>query len=339
METRCISCGKTFTPKFTFQTRRLADGTLEHYCSQLCANPVIKSASQVECACCGKRFLVTHALNIINAGGESVYACGQACREKVLASSSAQIQDVRRIAVMNQKGGTGKTTTAINLAAGLAEKGFKTLLIDMDPQGSVGVSLGIVGELTTTHLLRDGAAPTDCAVPIRDNLEIITADESLASVEIQLAKVDDGAFLLRRRLARAGGYRFIVIDCAPSITLLTRNALNFASEVVIPVACDYLSMMGTRQISKTINEINSLLKHDIKIAGVIPTFFDMRNRISHTILQDLKNMFGDLVLSPIRINTRLKEAPIHRKTIFEFAADSHGAEDYRQLVGSLLAVS
>jgi chromosome partitioning protein len=265
------------------------------------------------------------------------YVCSSECRARASSPAAAAGQRSRRIAVLNQKGGTGKTTTAVNLAAGLAERGFRTLLVDMDPQGSVGVSLGIAGEHGTSDLMRDGLDVQSCAVPIRNNLEIITSDESLANVEIWLARSDDGAYVLRKRLVNAGDYSHIVLDCAPSITMLTRNALNFAGEVIVPVACDYLSMIGTRQIAKTISDINSLAKHDVRITGVVPTFYDVRNRISHLVMQELQKMFGELLLNPIRINTRIKEAPVHRKTIFEHAPDSHGAEDYRILVESLIA--
>ena len=193
------------------------------------------------------------------------------------------------------------------------------------------MSIGLLDDL------RDGIDVQSCAVPIRNNLEIVTSDETLANVEIWLARNDNGAYVLRKRLASAGDYSHIVLDCAPSITMLTRNALNFAGEVIVPVACDYLSMIGTRQISKTIADINAMAKHDVRITGVVPTFYDVRNRISHMVMQELQKMFGELLLNPIRINTRFKEAPVHRKTIFEHAPDSHGAEDYRTLVETLIA--
>ena len=339
MEATCKACGKVFVPKFSFQVKRLPDGGVEYYCSQMCANPLTRAATFALCAVCGTRFPVTQVFQVVQTAAGNTYFCSNECRIRGLAPTTPAGPLARRVAVLNQKGGTGKTTTAINLAAGLADRGLKTLLIDMDPQGSVGVSLGISGEHTTAHVLRDGADPAHCVVPIRDNLDVITSDERLADVEIALARRDDGSYVLRQRLAGISGYAYVVLDCAPSITLLTRNALNFAGEVIVPVACDYLSMVGTKQMSRTIGDINALTKHDIRITGVVPTFFDIRNRISHLVLQELKKMFGPLLLTPIRINTRLKEAPIHRKTIFEFAPDSHGAEDYRLLVEALITRS
>jgi chromosome partitioning protein len=336
MEARCKTCGKAFEPKFSFQVRRTPDGRAEYFCSQLCAHPLTQAHTTAQCSVCQKKFPVVHVFQVARTAEGNRYFCSNECRIKGIAPAPAVGPRARRIAVLNQKGGTGKTTTAINLAAGLAERGIKTLLVDMDPQGSVGVSLGIAGERTTAHVCRDGADPAECAVPIRDNLDVITSDNGLADVEIALARADDGAYVLRRRLDGVAGYGYVVLDCAPSITLLTRNALNFAGEVIVPVACDYLSMVGTKQIAKTVGDINTLTKHDVKITGVVPTFFDMRNRISHLVLQELGRLFGALLFSPIRINTRLKEAPIHRKTIFEFAPDSHGAEDYRLLVEALI---
>ena len=334
MHATCKTCGKGFEPQFTFQTKRLPDGAVEHYCSQMCANPVISSPPTAACRSCGKSFVVRNAYQVVTVDGKKAYVCSAECRLAV-APATAVGTMARRIAVLNQKGGTGKTTTAINIAAGLAERGHRTLLIDTDPQGSVGVSLGIAGERGMTAILRDGATPSDCAVPIRNNLDVITSDESLADVEILLARSQDGARELRRALAEVGNYSFVVLDCAPSITMLTRNVLNYAGEVIVPVACDYLSMIGTKQIAKTIADLNKVARRDIRITGVVPTFYDVRNRISHMVLDELGKLFGELLLPPIRINTRLKEAPVHRKTIFEYAPDSHGAEDYKVLVERL----
>ena len=339
MDAICKACGKAFTPKFSFQVKRLADGGVEHFCSQMCANPLTRAATFAECSVCGTRFGVTQVYQVVQTAAGNTYYCSNECRVRGTAPAAHAGPRARRIAVLNQKGGTGKTTTAINLAAGLADRGLKTLLIDMDPQGSVGVSLGISGEQTTAHVIREGVDPAQCAVPIRDNLDVITSDERLADVEIDLARRDDGPYVLRRRLEGVAGYAYVVLDCAPSITLLTRNALNYAGEVIVPVACDYLSMVGTKQMARTVGDINTLMKHDVRITGVVPTFFDVRNRISHLVLQELQKMFGALLLAPIRINTRLKEAPVHRKTIFELAPDSHGAEDYRLLVEALIARS
>ncbi|TVR04694.1 MAG: ParA family protein [Deltaproteobacteria bacterium] len=237
------------------------------------------------------------------------------------------------IAVLNQKGGTGKTTTAVNLAAGLAESGKRTLLIDVDAQGHVGISLGLKGERTLYHMLVEEATLERCVVPFSSTLDLMTSNETLASAEIFLARMDEGRDrLLRQRMAGVHRYDVVILDCGPSLSLLNLNALTFADYLLVPVSCDFLSLVGVRQILRTVRHVNELLLHPIEILGVLPTFYDQRNRISDESVKSLRSHFKNKVLPPIRVNTRLKEAPSHRKTIFEYAPYSRGAEDYRRLV-------
>jgi chromosome partitioning protein len=234
---------------------------------------------------------------------------------------------------LNQKGGTGKTTTAVNLAAGLADQGHRVLLIDVDAQGHVGVSLGVRGERSLYHIVVEGADPADCIVPINEHLHVITSNETLASAEIFLARMDEGRDrILRGRMASITNYDYVLLDCGPSLSLLNMNALTFADELLVPVSCDFLSLVGVRQILKTVRHVNELLLHPIRILGVLPTFYDQRNRISDESVKSMQSHFRDRVLPPIRVNTRLKEAPSHRQTIFEYAPYSRGAADYRRLV-------
>ena len=132
------------------------------------------------------------------------------------------------------------------------------------------------------------------------------------------------------------GYDVVVIDCAPALSLMNQNALVFADSVIVPVACDYLSLVGVKQVIKTIKNVRELLDHDIEVLGVLPTFYDVRNRIARESLDTLKRHFGEHCLPPVRVNTRLKEAPSVKQTIFELAPESHGAEDYRHLVRHVL---
>lgn len=285
----------------------------------------------VECSQCGIPFIPTLAAQTVQMpGGASVYACGPACRTKLLETAPPS-RTVRRIAVMNQKGGTGKTTTAINLAAGLAQDGKRVLLIDMDSQGSVGVSLGISGEQTIYHVLIDGVCPSQAAVPIRDNLDVVTSNETVASAEIILANATRREKILSERCKSLTGYDYVIMDCAPSLSIINQNALTYADYVLIPVACDYLSMVGVKQILKTLRRIEEVLVHPIEVLGVLPTFHDARARITHEVEANLRSHFGEKVFDPIRTNTRLKEAPSHRKTIYEYAPTSSAAEDYTAL--------
>jgi chromosome partitioning protein len=246
-------------------------------------------------------------------------------------------RQVRRIAVLNQKGGTGKTTTSVNLAAGLAEAGYKTLLIDLDAQGNVGVSLGLSSKRTIYHVLVEGTHPADCVVHVSENFDALISNTSLAQAEVRLVNTPRNRFkVLANRMVSMTNYDFIIMDCGPSLSVLNQNALTYADNIIIPVSCDYLSLVGVKQILRTLKKVNELLLHPVSILGVIPTFFDVRTRISVEAVNTLKSYFKDRVLPPIRINTRLREAPGHKKTIFEYAPDSRGSQDYRRLVESVV---
>jgi len=329
MLVKCTVCEKEFLPHLTFQSQKEGDRVL-YFCSQLCLLQY-RSSKKVKCSVCGKEFFLSKVFQREEIGFNTYFFCSIQCRDRHTQETSVQYK-VRKIAVMNQKGGTGKTTTAVNLAAGIAEKGVKTLLVDMDPQGSVGVSLGVRGEKTIADFLLRSASLPECVIPVRKDLDIVCANEKLSQLEFELIREDPDAFRMRERFSDVYEYRYIIVDCPPSMSYLGRAVLNFCNEIIIPVSCDYLSFMGTQNIIKSINYINEFLKRDIVITGILPTFFDIRNRISHLILQDLQKSFQAKCLPPIRINTRLKEAPIHRMSIFEYAPDSHGAEDYNLLV-------
>ncbi len=291
------------------------------------------SADAAECNSCGTRFEVRYAFQQIALRNDVLHVCSESCRKRVLAGGRSSSAGPIRIAILNQKGGTGKTTTAVNLAAGLADQGHRVLLIDVDAQGHVGVSLGVRGERSLYHIVVEGADPAECVVPINEYLDVITSNETLASAEIFLARMDEGRDrILRGRMASVTNYDYVLLDCGPSLSLLNMNALTFADELLVPVSCDFLSLVGVRQILKTVRHVNELLLHPIRILGVLPTFYDQRNRISDESVKSMQSHFRDRVLPPIRVNTRLKEAPSHRQTIFEYAPYSRGAADYKRLV-------
>ena len=238
-----------------------------------------------------------------------------------------------RIAVLNQKGGTGKTTTTVSLGAGLAREGYRVLIIDVDSQGHVGISLGVDGESSLYHLMIERRPLSECIVAARPNLDILPGNDTLASAEIFLARQsEDRDKYLRRVLGDNRDYDFILLDCGPSLSLLNMNALTFAEHLIVPVSCDYLSLIGVKQVLKTLKNVNQVLLHPIRILGILPTFYDMRNNISDEAIKTLRGYFHDKVLSPIRVNTRLKEAPRHKQSIFEYAPSSRGARDYQRLV-------
>ena len=301
MEKTCNACGQVFRPAFVFQIAVTADGHKSHFCSL-------------------------------------------ECRKLGLGEEGFRAKRARRVAILNQKGGTGKTTTAVNLAAGLAERHHEVLLIDTDAQGNVGVSLGVAGERSLYHVLVDGADPGEVSVPVRKHLDVITSDATLAAAEIVLARqnTDQRSRILSKRLnmmAISRRYDYVIIDCGPSLNLLNQNALSYADEVIIPVTCDYLALVGVKQVLRTIKDVERHLGHAVRISAVLPTFYDGRTRLAREVLETLQSHFKHKCLEPIRHNTRLAEAPSHKKSIFEYAPTSHGAADYNRVCDWVLATN
>lgn len=332
----CCVCGKDFLVKFRMQIEH-RDEDVVYYCGQSCRTHAQAERGEVECDSCGNPFELRYAFQRVEADGEAQHFCSMECRAPAVRDVRRRTMQAERgpmrIAVLNQKGGTGKTTTTVNVAAGLAEAGHRVLVIDVDSQGHVGISLGASGQKTLYHLLIEEKPLAECVVAARPNLDIVFGNESLASAEIVLARMnnEERDKLLRERLLSEDGYDFILLDCGPSLSILNMNALTFADHLIVPVSCDYLSLVGVKQVLKTLKNVNQVLMHPISIMGILPTFYDMRNNISDESVRTLKGHFHDKVLPPIRVNTRLKEAPQHQQTIFEYSPDSRGANDYRRL--------
>ncbi|MEJ7735320.1 MAG: ParA family protein [Polyangiaceae bacterium] len=239
----------------------------------------------------------------------------------------------RVLAIFNHKGGTGKTTTAVSVAAGLATRGHRVLLVDTDAQGNVSVSLGATSERSLYHVLVMGLRVADATREVRPNLDLLPSNETLAAAELYLAGRQNRDRVLSERLtAASAGYDYVVLDCSPSLSLMNQNALVFADSVLVPVACDYLSLVGVRQVIKTVKNVNALLHHPVQIWGVLPTFYDARAKISREAVATLKGHFGDRCLSPVRAAIKVKEAPAHGQTIFEYAEGASAAEDYLKVV-------
>lgn len=243
---------------------------------------------------------------------------------------------MRRIAVVNHKGGTGKTTTAVHLAAGLASRDDRVLLIELDPQGNVGAWFGLDAADARMAPLMSGQLTADKArVGVRDNLDVIASDWRLAETEERLIWGQERERSLANRLTPVSDYDYIILDCAPSMSMLTTSALAFADEVVIPISMEFLALFGVRQIVENILRMSTWNGRDIRISAVVPTFYRSNTRKSGEILKVLRRHFAGAVTEPIRDNVRLSEAPSHHQTVFEYAPRSHGAQDYRRLVERL----
>ena len=244
---------------------------------------------------------------------------------------------MRKLAVINYKGGTGKTSTVVNMAHGLALLGKRVLIVDTDPQGSAGYYLGVESDVTVYDVVMGLRPVSECIVSARPNLDIICANERLFPAEMRLATEKGREHVLSRRLASLTGYAFIIVDCAPSMNLMNQNSLIFSDELLLPVSMEYLSLVGIKQLLKNIDIVNKILGKEIRICKIVPTFYDKRNRKTAHIMDSLERVFPGQLSSPIRVSVGLSESPGYRQTIFEFSPRSSAADDYRRLINEVLS--
>lgn len=247
------------------------------------------------------------------------------------------------VCVFNQKGGVGKTTTNVNLAAYVAQKGFRVLVIDIDPQGNTTSGFGVDKdslENTTYDLLLSDAAITSTIISMEniENISIIPSNMDLAGADIELASMPDRERILKKKLeAVAEDFDYVFIDCPPSLGLLTINALTAAHSVIIPMQCEYYALEGISQLVKTINLVKKGLNKDLEIEGVVLTMFDGRRNLQIQVAEELKSYFGELVYeNTIPRNIRLAEAPSHGMPIVTYDGKCKGAEAYSDLSDEFL---
>ncbi|HEX3035815.1 MAG TPA: ParA family protein [Thermodesulfobacteriota bacterium] len=246
------------------------------------------------------------------------------------------------IALINQKGGVGKTTSTLNIGAGLSRLGYKVLLIDLDPQAHLTYSLGIQAhELKNTvdNLLKQQAALEEVLIerPGLPGLSLIPSTLDLAGADIELSGIPGREYLLKEALVRIRGFDYVLIDCPPSLGLLTLNALVAAQEVYIPLQTEFLALRGLSKLLETVEVVKSRLNKDLEITGIIATRFDSRKILNRDIVDKIKEYFGDKLFNTlIRENISLAEAPSYGQTIFEYKPDSYGAEDYLSLCEEII---
>jgi chromosome partitioning protein len=251
------------------------------------------------------------------------------------------------IALANQKGGVGKTTTAINLGAALAQAGKQVLLVDLDPQGNASTGLGVGPErraVSTYHVLTEGRTIAEVASRCGDlSLFVAPASADLSGIDAELAAAPDRAHRLRRALRHSGDnpsthcFDYIIVDCPPSLNLLTVNALAAADTVLVPLQCEFFALEGLTQLLATIKRIQARLNPPLRMQGIVLTMYDRRNNLSAQVAEDVRLNLGDTVYRTIiPRNVRLSEAPSYALPGLLYDPDCAGSEAYRALAGEVM---
>jgi chromosome partitioning protein len=248
---------------------------------------------------------------------------------------------VIRVAIANQKGGVGKTTTAINIATAMAATGWKTLLIDLDPQGNASTGIGIqaADRLRSSYdVLIDEVSIAECAMATRiPGLDIVPATVDLSGAEVELVAIENRTDRLRHALARESSYDICFIDCPPSLGLLTLNALTAADTLLVPLQCEFFALEGLSQLLKTVEQVQQRFNPELGIIGVALTMFDRRNRLTDQVADDVRSCLGPLVFdSTIPRNVRLSEAPSHGLPALVYDHACAGSRAYMALARELI---
>jgi chromosome partitioning protein len=259
---------------------------------------------------------------------------------------------MRSIAIMNQKGGVGKTTTAVNLSAALAESGQRVCLLDLDPQAHASLHLGLAAkenEPTIYDVLVDDVPLETARRPIAENLWVVPSHLDLAAAEMELAGEVGREVILRDKLEQDDGkFDFLIIDCPPSLGVLTLNALAAVREVILPLQPHFLALHGLSKLLRTIDVVVKRLNHELRLSGVVLCMYESGTRLAAEVAADVQAFFQERAAqgeawaqartfeTRVRRNIRLAEAPSFGQSILQYAPQSHGAEDYRQLGGEVL---
>lgn len=250
--------------------------------------------------------------------------------------------EARIVAVANQKGGVGKTTTAINLGAALAELGHSVVIVDLDPQGNASTGLGILPEdrnLTSFDLLATDESLEDCLVATQiEGLKVVPSTPDLASADLQLAAKPGRTQLLRKKLQASQYAEYILIDCPPALGLLTLNAMVASHSVLVPLQAEFYALEGLSQLMTTFREVRNAANPDLRIEGILLTMADSRNNLSQQVEADARSTLSKLVYETvIPRNVRLSEAPSHAMSVLSYDTHSKGSGAYRSLAKEFLS--
>ncbi len=248
----------------------------------------------------------------------------------------------RIIAIANRKGGVGKTTTTVNVATAMAAAGKKVLVIDLDPQGNASTSMGIDkrGNMNSTYEVLLGAAPLSRAIVWTEipNFSLVPSSPDLAGAEVELVDVEQREYALKKAIQRdALNYDYVLIDCPPSLSLVTINALVAADAVIVPLQCEFLALEGITDLIRNINQIKKKFNPKLELQGVVLTMYDKRNNLSQMVEDDVRNFFGKKVYQTvIPRNVRISEAPSHGKPVLIYDFKCPGSQAYISLAGEVL---
>ncbi len=327
---KCEICGKEFTPKISAYTLEDDKGRKVYLCSYSCKEKYLEKDRPVQkCDQCGKEFRVVHNYQTLKLGKAEYYLCSTECQGNFISDIKRKAREAsglnkatdttRKIIIYTQKGGTGKTTTALNVSVALSQMGFRVLLIDGDPQGNISISLKLKDtnkRKNLYHVFSDNTSIKDVICKNNEglnNLDLLLSDQNLAAVNINLVKYEDmknrHKVFAQKLKEVEKQYDYIITDSSPALSVLNQNLLYAADEIIIPASCDYLSFATVEKVMETIKDVEKFYKHKIDILGILPTLFISGRRISKRIVKALQTKYGpSMVLAPIRDRAGIRAA-------------------------------